>query len=60
MTRQGAGLSPDEYNTFTVRKQDGLYYFFLNEQFFDVFGYEYIVPRSGVQITVGRLRPCPL
>ncbi|MEL7338842.1 MAG: hypothetical protein AAGM67_00040 [Bacteroidota bacterium] len=64
LTRQGAGLLPGEYNTFTVRKQDGLYYFFLNEQFFDVFGYEsfesnqfafYIGPETEMQIDYLRI-----
>lgn len=64
LTRSGAGLLPTEYNTFTIRKEGELYYFFLNEQFFDVFGYEsfdsdqfafYIGPETEMQIDYLRI-----
>ncbi len=39
VTRAGAPLKANAYNVFTVRKQNGFYYFYLNEVLFDVLDY---------------------
>ncbi|MEM6345602.1 MAG: hypothetical protein AAF927_17045 [Bacteroidota bacterium] len=59
-----SGLIPDDFNTFTVRRQGDLYYFYLNEQFFEVLSYEsfesnqfafYVGPQTEMQIDYLRI-----